>query len=77
MQRLLFPAGPRTIRSLEVVPSPETADAWRSVRLHLIWDDEAWTFEHVRLAYDVEGAIARIEQAGLPRILGQRLRYGE
>jgi len=41
------------------------------------WDDEAWTFEHVRLGYDMEGAIARIEQAGLPRILGERLRYGE
>ena len=40
MQRLLFPAGPRTIRSLEVVPTPATADAWRSVRLRLIWDGE-------------------------------------
>ena len=69
--------GRRDRRYLIVVPSvgqPRDGDARAG---YLLWDDEAWTFEHVRLPYDVEGAIARIEQAGLPRPLGERLRYGE
>jgi transcription antitermination factor NusB len=70
-------AGRRDRRYLIVVPSvgqPRDGDARAG---YLLWDDEAWTFEHVRLGYDIEGAIARIEQAGLPRVLGERLRYGE
>jgi len=70
-------AGRRDRRYLIVVPSvgqPRDGDARAG---YLLGDDEAWMFEHVRLGYDVEGAIARIEQAGLPRILGERLRYGE
>lgn len=39
-----LPDGPRTIRSLEVQPTAETADAWRRARLRLIWDaDDAET----------------------------------
>lgn len=36
----LLPAGPRTLRSLEIAPSPATADAWRSARLRLIRDGD-------------------------------------
>ena len=70
-------AGRRDHRYLIVVPSvgqPRDGDPRAG---YLMWDDAAWTFEHVRLAYDVQGAIARIDQAGLPRGLGQRLLYGE
>ncbi len=42
-QRYLLPAGPRTIRSLEIEPAPGTSDAWRDARLKLFWerDDRA------------------------------------
>jgi hypothetical protein len=33
-----LPDGPRTIRSLELVPAADTADAWRSARLRLLWE---------------------------------------
>jgi len=70
-------AGRRERRYLIVVPSvgqPRDGDPRAG---YLLWDDVAWTFEHVRLDYDVAGAIRRIVDAGLPRILGERLRYGE
>lgn len=70
-------AGRRERRYLVVVPSvgqPRDGDPRAG---YLVWDDEAWTFEHVRLPYDVEGAIRRIVDAGLPRALGRRLRVGE
>jgi hypothetical protein len=35
-----LPGGPRTIRSLELVPTPETADAWRSSRLRMLWEGD-------------------------------------
>jgi hypothetical protein len=36
----LLPDGPRTVRSFEVIPDPDTADAWRSARLRLSWDGD-------------------------------------
>ncbi len=39
-QLFLLPDGPRTIRALEVIPTPKTADAWRSSRLRLIWESD-------------------------------------
>ncbi|MGE3819821.1 MAG: DUF2961 domain-containing protein [Isosphaeraceae bacterium] len=36
----LLPTGPRTIRSFEIGPSPETADAWKTARLRLIWEGD-------------------------------------
>jgi predicted phosphodiesterase len=70
-------AGRRERRYLIVVPSvgqPRDGDPRAG---YLVWDDEAWTFEHVRLDYDIAGAVRRIVDAGLPRALGERLRYGE
>jgi hypothetical protein len=70
-------AGRRDRRYLIVVPSvgqPRDGDPRAG---YLLWDDEAWTFEHVRLEYDLEGAIGRILGAGLPPSLGERLRWGE
>lgn len=34
----VLPPGPATIRSIELEPTEATVDAWRSVRLQLIWD---------------------------------------
>jgi hypothetical protein len=39
-QRFLLPAGPRTIRSLDVLVTPDTAEAWRGARLRVIWDGD-------------------------------------
>ena len=75
--RELVIEGKRERRYLIVVPSvgqPRDGDPRAG---YLVWDDQAWTFEHVRLDYDLEWAIRRIVEAGLPRSLGERLRYGE
>jgi predicted phosphodiesterase len=69
--------GRRDRRYLIVVPSvgqPRDGDPRAG---YLLWDDQAWTFEHVRLEYDLEQAIERIAGAGLPPSLGERLRWGE
>ena len=44
---------------------------------YLVVDDEAGTLRHVRIAYDVAGAMSRIREAGLPRFLSERLLAGE
>jgi len=69
--------GRRDRRYLIVVPSvgqPRDGDPRAG---YLLWDDEAWTFEHVRLEYDIAGAMDRILAAGLPPFLAERLRWGE
>lgn len=35
-----LPRGPATIRSIELEPTAETVDAWRSARLRIIWEAE-------------------------------------
>jgi hypothetical protein len=35
-----LPRGPATIRSIELEPTAETADAWRAARLRIIWEAE-------------------------------------
>ena len=70
-------AGRRDRRYLIVVPSvgqPRDGDPRAG---YLLWDDVAWTFEHVRLPYDLEGAMRRILAAELPAHLAERLRWGE
>jgi diadenosine tetraphosphatase ApaH/serine/threonine PP2A family protein phosphatase len=67
----------RDRRYLVVVPSvgqPRDGDPRAG---YLLWDDEAWTFEHVRLEYDLERAVDRILDAGLPAYLAERLHWGE
>ncbi len=44
---------------------------------YLRWDLEARRLTHVRLDYDVPGAMRRILEAGLPRFLADRLQWGE
>jgi hypothetical protein len=34
----VLPAGPKTVRALEIVPTAATAAAWRSARLRLTWE---------------------------------------
>ena len=44
---------------------------------YLVYDDVHFTFEHVRLEYDVPAAMRRIREAGLPAFLAERLQWGE
>ena len=39
-QVFAMPPGPATIRSIELEPTAETLDAWRSARLRIIWEAE-------------------------------------
>jgi predicted phosphodiesterase len=51
----------------------------RDMNPHLalgFFDSDAFSYELVRLPYDIEGAIDRIKEEGLPRRLGKRLRLG-
>lgn len=69
--------GLRECRYLVNVPSvgqPRDGDRRAG---YLIHDEEAFTFEHVRLEYDVEAAMRRIRDAGLPAYLASRLQWGE
>jgi len=40
-QTFVLPAGPATIRSIELEPAAGTEDGWRSSRLRLVWDQDA------------------------------------
>ena len=69
--------GDPDLRYLIVVPSvgqPRDGDPRAG---YLLWDDASWTFEHVRLPYDIGGAQRRILAAGLPPALAARLSWGE
>lgn len=43
----------------------------------VVFDDEAKTVTRHRVAYDIESAAAKISKAGLPAVLGERLRIGQ
>ena len=44
---------------------------------YALYDDEAASIRIVRIEYDVEGAMRRIVDAGLPAFLAERLQWGE
>jgi diadenosine tetraphosphatase ApaH/serine/threonine PP2A family protein phosphatase len=44
---------------------------------YLLYDDLDRVIRHVRLEYDLAGAMKRIIDAGLPRFLADRLQWGE
>ncbi|MCX6132657.1 MAG: metallophosphoesterase family protein [Ignavibacteriales bacterium] len=41
-----------------------------------IFDTDAWSYENIRVGYDVEAAAQKIRKAGLPRSLAERLYQG-
>ncbi|MGA3244465.1 MAG: metallophosphoesterase family protein [Bacteroidota bacterium] len=41
-----------------------------------IFDTESWTYQNVRVGYDVDAAAEKIRKAGLPRALAERLYQG-
>ncbi|MBI1798717.1 MAG: metallophosphoesterase family protein [Candidatus Eisenbacteria bacterium] len=44
---------------------------------YLLFDDRTRELRHLRVEYDVEGAMRRIREASLPAFLAERLRWGE
>ena len=44
---------------------------------YLLYDDLERVLTHVRIEYDIAGAMKRITDAGLPRFLAERLQWGE
>jgi diadenosine tetraphosphatase ApaH/serine/threonine PP2A family protein phosphatase len=44
---------------------------------YLLYDERDRVLRHVRLEYDISGAMKRILDAGLPRFLAERLQWGE
>jgi diadenosine tetraphosphatase ApaH/serine/threonine PP2A family protein phosphatase len=44
---------------------------------YMLYDDLERVLRHVRLEYDLAGAMKRIIDAGLPRFLAERLQWGE
>jgi|SRR6267378_417224 len=67
-------AGRRYLVNVGSVGQPRDGDARAA---YLLYDDSARTLRHMRLEYDVESAMTRIREAGLPPFLAERLRWGE
>jgi diadenosine tetraphosphatase ApaH/serine/threonine PP2A family protein phosphatase len=41
-----------------------------------VFDTESWSYQNMRVGYDVDAAAAKIRKAGLPRALAERLYHG-
>jgi diadenosine tetraphosphatase ApaH/serine/threonine PP2A family protein phosphatase len=67
-------AGRRYLVNVPSVGQPRDGDPRAG---YLLWDGEARSVRHVRLEYNVGGAMKRILDAGLPRFLADRLQWGE
>ncbi len=67
-------AGRRYLVNVPSVGQPRDGDPRAG---YLLYDDAPLRFEHVRLEYDIAGAMARIRAAGLPPFLAERLQWGE
>lgn len=67
-------AGHRYLINVGSVGQPRDGDA----RAAWLWfDEERDALVHRRVEYDIERAASRIRDAGLPRFLAERLRWGE
>jgi len=66
-------AGKKFIINVGSVGQPRDND-WRSS--YGILDTDAWTYENIRVEYDVEAAAEKIRKAGLPKALAERILVG-
>jgi diadenosine tetraphosphatase ApaH/serine/threonine PP2A family protein phosphatase len=66
--------GCRYIVNVPSVGQPRDSDPRAG---YTVWDSAKGTLEQIRLEYDVDGAMKRIRDAGLPAFLAERLRWGE
>jgi diadenosine tetraphosphatase ApaH/serine/threonine PP2A family protein phosphatase len=72
--RVRMLAGSRYLVNAGSVGQPRDGDPRAG---YLLYDDRERVLEHVRLEYDVEAAMRRIREAGLPEVLASRLEWGE
>jgi len=66
--------GHRYLINVPSVGQPRDGDSRAG---YALFDDAEHIVRHVRLDYDVAGAMRRILDAGLPRFLAERLQWGE
>ncbi|MFZ4621806.1 MAG: metallophosphoesterase family protein [Bacteroidota bacterium] len=66
-------AGKRCIVNVGSVGQPRDGD-WRAC--FLVFDEEQFSIEHIRVEYNVDAAAAKIIAAGLPQKLADRLKLG-
>ena len=67
-------SGRRYLVNVPSVGQPRDSDPRAG---YLLVDEDAAALRQVRIAYDVEAAMRRIQDAGLPRFLSERLQWGE
>jgi len=65
-----------TIKALINVGSVGQPRDENPLTAYVLFDSERRRSELLRIPYDVEAEVARIAEAGLPRVLGERLRIG-
>ena len=65
-----------TIKALINVGSVGQPRDENPLTAYVLFDAERQRSELLRIPYDVEAEVARIAEAGLPRVLGERLRIG-
>ena len=66
--------GHRYLVNVGAVGQPRDGDPRAA---YVLFDDEQRVIRHVRVDYDIAGAMKRIIDAGLPRFLAERLQWGE
>ena len=66
--------GHRYLVNVGAVGQPRDSDPRAA---YALYDDGERLVRHIRLEYDVAGAMKRILDAGLPRFLAERLQWGE
>jgi diadenosine tetraphosphatase ApaH/serine/threonine PP2A family protein phosphatase len=66
--------GRRYLVNVGAVGQPRDSDPRAA---YVLYDEDARTVRHIRLEYDIAGAMKRILDAGLPRFLAERLQWGE
>ena len=71
---VLLEKGHRYLVNVGSVGQPRDGDPRAA---YLLYDDMERVLRHIRLEYDVAGAMRRILGAGLPRFLAERLQWGE
>ena len=66
--------GHRYLVNVGAVGQPRDGDPRAA---YVLYDDAEHVIRHVRVDYDIAGAMKRIIDAGLPRFLAERLQWGE
>ncbi|HYM80552.1 MAG TPA: metallophosphoesterase family protein [Candidatus Limnocylindria bacterium] len=74
MSEIRIEKGHRYLINVASVGQPRDGDPRAG---YLLYDEGAKLVRHMRLEYDIAGAMKRIQDAGLPQFLAERLQWGE